>query len=173
MSRVTSSSSQTVNRSIGPIGDTAPTFITLAGATDPSGNAESLSVDAAGRLLVTTAGTAGVTTSSLFYDEVNIPVGPETNVMSYTAPIGQTTYLLSISASGQNIGQFNIYLNGLLSDKQYLSYGTYHVNFNYETGSVQFPGILIPVGNVVLVTAINAGQGSAFYNARMLILGVT
>jgi len=173
MSRVASSSATGINPSIGVINTPAPTSATQAGATNPSGNIESLLVDSNGALIVNTSGSFEVQNLNVLYNEVSaVAVGIETTINTYTAPVGKTCYLLNILGAGQNIGQFNIYSGVPLFDKQYLSYTLFNVTFDYKTGVNSVPGYVVASGSTIKVTAINAGSSSCMYNSRIMVLEV-
>lgn len=173
MSRITSSSASGNNPSIGVIGTTAPDSATQIGAVSSTGILQELLVDANGALVVNASGSFAVQTVNVRYNEVaSVSVGIETTINTYTAPAGKLCYLLSILNSGQNIGQFAIYNNGVLFDKQYLSYTEFNATFDYKTGASSVPGLVVPSGSTILVTATNSGNSSVLYNSRMLILEV-
>ena len=174
MARLNSTSSLTTNPSVGDNGVTAPPSSTEIGAINPSGNLAGLLVDVNGALVVNGSGSFGIQNVVISYNEVaSVPVGVETVIGSFTAPIGYTSYLLNILTSGQNIGQFNIYLNGVLFDRQYLSYTSFNALFDYKTNAGTVPGFVVTPGSIILVKAINAGISSALYNARIMVLEVS
>lgn len=102
-----------------------------------------------------------------------VAVGVETVINNYTAPIGKVAYLINILSSGENRGQFNVYNNGVPFDTQYTNVTMLTVTFDYKTGSSSVPGFVIPAGTTIVVTATNAGNSSAMYNSRFLILEVS
>jgi hypothetical protein len=162
------------NASVGLNGQLAPTSSTEVGGINPSGLLEGLLVDANGALVVNSSGSFGVQTVRVIYNEVaSVPVGVETDINTYTAPGSGIAYLLGINTSGQNIGLFNIYLNGALFDRQYLSYTLFNLIFDYKTDSGSVPGYVVPSGSTILVKAINSGMSSVLYNARIFALEVT
>lgn len=138
--------------------------------------------DTNGNPLNSTGGSLDVNITSGFavqdvivsYNEVSaIAIGVETTINSYTAPFGKVSYLLSILGSGENRGQFNIYNNGILLDKQYTNVTQLTAPFDYKTGASIVPGMVIAVGNTIAVKAINAGNSTVMFNARFLILEVS
>lgn len=164
----------TNNSSVGTNGDPAPTDATLIGGVDPNGDLRPLEINDEGRLQVDAGQIFGIQDLQILYNEVSgIAVGIETTINSYTAPIGKTSYLLSILSSGGNRGTYNIYNNGSLFDRQYSNVTVLTANFDYKTGSGSVPGMVIPVGNTIDVKIVNAGSSTADYNARFMILEVT
>lgn len=162
------------NPSVGLNGNLAPTSSTEAGAIDPFGNLQGLKIDSSGALLVNTSGSFAVQEVKVIFTETSsIAVGVETPINTYTAPVGKISYLLSILDSGGNRSKFITYLNGVLFDAQYTPVTNLTALFDYKTGSGNIPGVVIPVGQIVLATVINAGTSSADYNSRFLILEVT
>lgn len=159
--------------SIGPNNVTAPTYSTQVGGIDPNGLLESIKFDTNGALLVNTSGSFAVQDLEILFNEVAaIAVGAETEINTYTAPSGKISYLLSILNSGGNRGQFNIYNNGVLFDKQYTNVTQLTAPFDYKTGSSNVPGLVISAGAVISVRVINAGTSAADFNSRFMILEV-
>lgn len=162
------------NSSVGPTGDPIPADATLVAGEDPSGNLSPLQTNADGELIVAGLPVFDTQDVLVLFDEVAaIAVGVETLVNTYTAPPGKIAYLLTIEASGENRGQYNIYLNGVLLDKKYSSVTQLLANFSYMTGSGSVPGMIVPVGQSVEIKAINAGTSPATYAGRFLVLEVT
>ncbi len=174
MARLSSTSASGTNPSIGVVGSTAPASAAEVAGVNASGNLEALSIDSNGALIVNTSGSFGVQNLNISYQEISaVSVGVETVINTYTAPAGKICYLLSILVSGQNIGQFNIYNNGTLFDKQYLSYTQFNTTFDYKTGASSVPGLVVASGNTISAKAINDGTSSALFSARLMILEVT
>lgn len=162
------------NSSVGPTGDPIPSDATLIAGEDPNGNLSALQLNSNGELKV--AGLPVFDTQDVFvgFNEVSgIAVGIETTINTYVAPMGKISYLLSILNSGENRGEFRIYNNGVLFDKQYTNVTQLTASFDYKTGSGSVPGMVIQQGNTITVAAINSGNSSAGYNSRFLILEVT
>ncbi len=173
MSRISSTSATGINPTIGITGTTAPTSAVEIGAISPLGNIEGLLIDSNGALVVNASGSFEIQNLNISYNEVNaVPVGVETAINTYTAPLGKISYLLSILCSGQNIGQFNIYKGVSLFDKQYITYTLFNATFDYKTGASSVPGFIIGAGNTITVKTVNNGTSSALYSARMMILEV-
>ncbi len=165
-----------VTVSIPAVGNTdspAPNSAIEIGGVDPSGNLVGLLTNSDGALIVSANGSFAVQTVVISYNEVSsVPVGVETVINTFVAPSGFTSYLLSIVCSGQNIGQFNIYLNGVLFDRQYLSYTLFNILFDYKTNSSSVPGFVMNPGDILSIKAINSGLSSTLFNARIMILEV-
>lgn len=162
------------NPSVGTNGDPSPDSSTAIGAEDPSGNLQPLKVNSEGKLLVTAEQvfeTQDVIV--VFNEEAAVPVGLQTTINTYTAPVGKISYLLSIFNSGGNRAEYQIYNNGSLFDKQYSNVTQLSTPFDYKTGSSTVPGMVIPVGNVLEVKVINSGTDPTSFNSRLLILEVT
>ena len=161
------------NPSVGADGSVAPDYSTLIGGINPSGNLQGLLVDSSGLLEVNAGQIFGVQNLRVLYNEVNsIAVGVETTINTYTAPVGKIVYLLTINCSGGNRGTYNIYNSGTLFDRQYAPVTNLSALFDYKTGSSSVPGMVIAVGNVITVTAVNNGSDSTMFNSRLMILEV-
>lgn len=162
------------NPSVGTNGSPTPASSTQAGGKNPSGNLAPFLIDATGALVVTSNAVFTVQNLNISFNEITaIAVGPETSIVSYTAPPATISYLLTINTAGQNRAQYNIYNNGVLVEKQYTNVTVLTSLFDYKTGASSVPGFVIPIGNVIEVKVINAGTSSANFNARLMILEVT
>ncbi len=162
------------NPSVGLNGDPAPIYSTEVGATDPNGDLQSLLVDADGALIVKSFGAFVTQDLKILFNEVtNIAVGIATDINTYTAPSGKTSYLLSIINSGGNRATYNVYFNGSLLDRQYTNVAQLSAPFDYKTGSSGVPGMVIPVGQILRVETVNSGTSVADFNSRFMILEVT
>lgn len=162
------------NASIGLNGGPAPTSSTEIAAIDPDGNLAPLLVDSNGALI--TIANGGFTTQDLeiFFNEVNsIAVGMETIINTFTAPVGKISYLLTIFNSGENRAQYNVYINGVLLDRQYSGLTTLNALFDYKTGVFSVPGRVVVVGDLVEVKVVNSGTSTANYNSRIMVLEAT
>lgn len=138
--------------------------------------------DSAGNNLTSTGGALNVNAAPIFvtedivvlFNEVStISIGLETTINTFTAPSGKISYLLSILNSGGNRAQYNIYLNGVMFDRQYTNVTQLTAPFDYKTNSSSVPGMVISVGDVITVKVVNSGTTTADFNSRFLIMEVT
>lgn len=104
--------------------------------------------------------------------ESSVAIGTETTIVSYTAPMGKIAYLLGVSVSGQNSGQWIVYNNSDVYDQQQTSVAQMNSLFNFSTGSQIVPGQIIGTGNVISVTVNQPGYGPANFNARIQVLEI-
>lgn len=160
------------NDSVAPIGGPIPADATLVGGEDPSGDFKALQTTSTGILKVTSLSEfVSQVVKVLFNEVMAIPVGIETLVNTYTAPAAPTiSYLLTIQASGENRGQYNVYLDGSLLDKKYSNVTQLEAGFDYKTGASSVPGMIVPSGQTLEIKVVNDGNSSAAYNGRYLIL---
>lgn len=162
------------NPSVGTNGTTAPTSSTQVGAVNSSGDLVALKVDSSGALLVDASTTFQTETVVVGFNNVNsVVVGVETTINTFTASTGFLTFMLTISVSGGNRAQYNVYNNGVLLDTLYTPVTNLSGLFDYKTEVSSSPGYVVNVGNVINVTVINNGTDAANFNARFLILETT
>lgn len=80
------------NASVGTTGSTAPTSATEIGGINPSGNLQGVNVDAAGNLIVSSA---GVNTSGSYAQITNLT----TTAQTFTAPAGAIGFIMEADSS--------------------------------------------------------------------------
>lgn len=106
------------------------------------------------------------------YNEItSTPSASETTIVTYTAPIGKTTYLLSAESSGTNIARYTISVNGvkLARDYTYFS-GPFDSNFDFRTGFSEFPGYELLPGDVVTIKVLHSRSGTGDFNGTIKTL---
>lgn len=162
-----------VEGSSGPGSDVNVVNQPVVSGLNPSDDPTALRVDANGYLLVNPSGFASQNLLVQFNEVTGVVVGSETDINTYTAPSGMTSYLLSVYTSGENRAEYNIYHNAALLDKQYTNVAITSTTFDYKTGSSSVPGFIVPIGNTITISTINSGNGSAKFNSKLLILQVT
>lgn len=120
------------------------------------------------------AGGAPAAGSVYRYNEVtNVLPGLETLITSYTAVSTADCYLQQVASSGTNMAEFRVYINGVVSDKQYSSLTQFGVQFDYFTGNTSVPGVKLSTGDIVTVKALQNRPYSCNFNATIQILEVT
>lgn len=137
--------------------------------------------DSAGNSLTSTSGALNVNingvnpnqNSVLVFNEVSsVPVGIETTIATYTAPVGKTSCLLQVYVGGMNVAQMKVYNNTTIYDSKYTSAAGLNENFDFKTGSSIVPGQIIGPGNSITVTVNQIGTGTATFNARIQVLEI-
>lgn len=108
----------------------------------------------------------------IYGEQAAVPVGIETLIASYTAPLGKTSCLLLSYVGGENVGQWTVYNNASIYDKKYTSAAALNENFDFKTGSSIVPGQIIGAGNSITVTVKQIGTSAATFNARIQVLEI-
>lgn len=107
------------------------------------------------------------------YSEVNsVASGVLTNILTYTAPIGKTTFLQKIEVSGTNITEYTMYINGVKQDRRRSYFGS---NFNevFIFATTAFSvGLPLVVGDIVTVKVFHTRPFPSDYNSRVQVLEI-
>lgn len=107
------------------------------------------------------------------YNEVAaVASGVETLIVSYTVPFSKTAVLERISSSGENVGAYKVYLNGVAIDQQRTYYGgDMNALFEFMTGTSD--GFLLAAGDIISVKILHTRQFVGNFNARIQVLEIT
>lgn len=108
-----------------------------------------------------------------YFDEVSgVSAGVETTIISLAVGLGETLHLAKIDAGGENIGLFNVYVNGsLVAKKRTYFQGGYDVVFDFQSEPDR--GIKLSAGDVIEVKVTHNRPGSASFEAQVVALRVT
>jgi hypothetical protein len=106
------------------------------------------------------------------YNEVTtLPIGASTTLVSYTVPIGKSSYLQTIEASGGNVAVYSVKINGVTIAKDYCGRAAdFTASFKFETGIPSFPGLKYAAGTAITVVVVNAGTTIADFDARIQVI---
>lgn len=106
---------------------------------------------------------------SVYNEILSVASGVTTTIVSYTSPGGSINYLQKIAYSGTNMAQFELLINGIVSDKQY----SYFAGFNGEfIFNETLPGLLVPVGQVISLRVIHQRPTVGDFNGRIQVTEV-
>lgn len=131
-----------------------------------TGTPQVLLVNPDGSINVNTNATPAKTVFNVFNSISSVPNGVLTTILSYTVPVGKTDYLSQIQCSGDNMAQYEIYINGVYSASQRTSLQAFNALFNFSTDSEI--GLSLPSGTVVLVQVIQNRPSLGNYEARIV-----
>jgi hypothetical protein len=106
-------------------------------------------------------------TKSVFNEVLAVASGVTTVLITYTVPAGKTAVLEKAFASGDNIGQYNVFVNGVRIDsmKTYFG-GALNVNFDFSSG---YSGYALATGDVVVVKVLHTRPTPGDFTARIQI----
>lgn len=107
-----------------------------------------------------------VTPVNTFNDATSVPTSTDTTVTSYTAPVGKTTYLQKITASGTNIAKYEVKVNGVIVDRKrtYFS-GPFDVEFEFSNEVNN--GYPLSVGDVVTLVVNHTRAATGDFESRI------
>lgn len=135
----------------------------------PSGNL--LDVNADGSINVVVESTSGGTVVNT-YNEVSVASRSTLQIVTYTIPVGKTALLQRSAVSGDNIGRYDLFINGVVQDTARTMFGgdlTQMFDFTDGIGS----GLPLNAGDVVTVQVNNPRPTAANYNARVQVVVYT
>lgn len=95
-----------------------------------------------------------------------LPGGADADILSYTVPPGKTLYLAYGQASGQNLGRFDLTVDGILKDRRRTFWGgDFSVEFNFvHPGRFGFP---VAPGSIVKIRARHDNPVSGIFEAKL------
>lgn len=115
---------------------------------------------------------AGHNVLSIFNEVAAVASGVETQITSYTVPVGKTAVLQRINTSGENVARYNVYLNGSPFDVQRTYFGgDFNGLFEYITGTAE--GFVLNATDVVSVKVLHSRPFVGNFNARIQVLEIT
>lgn len=105
-----------------------------------------------------------------FFGEVpDVPKDQPTVIVTYIVPPDITGFLQRVEASGDNIGLFEVHINGVIQGKQRTHYMSPNVVFEFK-GEPRGNGILVNPGDVVTVVASHIRDTPAAFFGRIQCL---
>jgi hypothetical protein len=117
---------------------------------------------------------SGVSTNPVIntYNQVAVASGATVQIVTYTVPGGKTAILQRSAVSGENIGRYDIFINGVIQDTVRTMFGGDLTQMFDFTDGIGF-GLPLVAGDIVTVQVNNPRPYSANYNARIQVLLVS
>ena len=114
---------------------------------------------------------SGVTANPVIntYNQVSVASGATVQIVTYTVPGGKTAILQRGAVSGENIGRYDIFINGAIQDTVRTMFGGDLTQMFDFTDGIGF-GLPLIAGDIVKIQVNNPRPYSANYNARIQIL---
>lgn len=105
------------------------------------------------------------------YNEISsVPSGSPSTIATYTVPALKTAMLQRVSASGENLGRFDVTVNGSNVDTRRTYFGgDFNVDFDFTTPLTSV-GFSLNSGDVVTVVVIPQGVDLAVFDARIQVV---
>ena len=106
---------------------------------------------------------------SYFNDVAAVGSGMTVQIGSYTVPVGKTALLQQVSAGGDNIAIYYLYLNGVLIDQQRTYFGGSPTTvFSFNTGVVS--GYALQAGDQITVFVNNFRPSASDFTSRIQVI---
>lgn len=104
------------------------------------------------------------------YNEVlDVLPGVTTSIVTYTVPMGQTSSLIRVLGAGENIGRYDILINGIIIATQRTYFGS-ALDVNFELGSANGLGVLLVANDIVTLQVFQNRPDSANYEGTIEII---
>lgn len=124
-----------------------------------------LAVNPDGSINVVTSAIAARISKSVFSESLNVPSSVETTIVNFVAASGVNTYLTKLVASGQNIAEYAVKVNGVVIDKKRTYYtGGFNVDFDFGMNGLQLSS-----GDLVSITVKHSSSGVGNFNGRIQV----
>lgn len=124
-------------------------------------------VNADGSLNVNATPGSAKTIFSTYSAVTSVPSSILTTILSYTVPVATTDYINLIEVSGDNIAQFEVYINGIINARQRTYFGgNLNLTFNYSLDSET--GYILNAGDNIQVKVIHNRPTLGAFEARLL-----
>lgn len=138
----------------------------------PSGDVLEVNPDGSINVHILDTPATGQTVISKYNEVFNVASGVTTTIVTYTVPALKTAVLERIDTSGENVGRYDITLNGSPFDTQRSYFGSeFNTLFEYTTGSAQ--GLVLNAGDVIAVTILHNRPFVGNFTARIQVLEIS
>lgn len=115
---------------------------------------------------ITTTPAPSIYTSKTFYAEIlSVPNSVETDILTYTVPTGKSALLSLIDASGTNIAEYTVYVNGNPISKRRTMFGS---DLNC-TLSFANDGFILTSNDVVVVKVMHIRPYLGTFNTNLQV----
>jgi len=101
-----------------------------------------------------------------FDSVIAVASGSETEILSYTVPVGKALYLLLVQASGNNVATYSVYVDASLVAKNRTYFGG-SLGVDMPFGVPSLSGYKINSGSVISVTGIHNRPMLGDFEARL------
>lgn len=138
---------------------------------DSDGDELSVNPDGSINVNIVTAVTSNVNKNK-YGEALAVAAGVETTIVSYTVPLMLNSAILQrISVSGENVGRFRVYVNGVTFDTRRTYYGA---NFSeyFEFSTSTSDGAVLNPGDIVTVKILHNKPYVGDFEARIQVFEI-
>lgn len=132
-----------------------------------SDGTDTLSVNTDGSINVVTTYVANLTEQNYFGEVSSVASGVETTILSYTVPVGVSSYIHYVEASGTNIAMFTVYNNGSPIAKKWSIYTKLDVDYTFASPTTK--GVKFLAGDVITIKALHNRSSLGDFSARLQV----
>jgi len=137
----------------------------------PSGDLLNVNADGSINVNVVETPVTGHTVKNIYNEITNVASGVKTTIVSYTVPFGKTGILERITTSGDNVGRYDVYLNGSSVDTQRTYFGgNFNALFEFITGTGD--GFVLSAGDIITVTILHTRPFVGMFESRIQVLEI-
>lgn len=132
----------------------------------PNGTIQVLKINPDGSININTDTPTAKIVNSVFGSISSVSNGILTTILTYTVPVGKTDYLSLIEVSGDNMAQFEIYINGILNARKRTSLMEFNEQFDFYVDSEI--GLSLNSGTILQIMVIQNRPSLGNYEARIV-----
>ncbi len=122
-----------------------------------------LNINPDGSINVNFIGNSNYNPVYTFSEVATVAMGVETNIVSYTVPVGKTALLTLSEMSGTNVSTYNLYVGAILVSKKRSHFASLTADMNFPNGYV------LNSGDVVTLKVIHNRPDTGDYEANLQI----
>lgn len=108
---------------------------------------------------------------NFFAESVLAPTTVETEIVSYTVPVGKSAKMLRVEFGGENYGIFSLYKNGVKIGKYRTWWMAFSDCFNFAGGTAD--GYPLVAGDVMSLKILHSRPGSVEFEGRIQVVEIT
>lgn len=144
--------------------------VAIADAT--SGDKLKVNADGSVNVNIVSAPVTGHTVVSKYNEVSSVASGVQTTIVSYTVPALKTAILERIDTAGQNVGRYDVFVNGVAFDTQITYFGgSFNALFEYSTGTSD--GFTLNAGDIVAVKILHTSVFVGNFTGRIQVLEIS
>lgn len=107
-----------------------------------------------------------------YNEDATVVGGVSADLVSYTVPIGKTSFLTRIDVSGENIAQYTVLINSVIYAVKRTYFGG-NLNTEFTFGATGAPGYFLNSGDVVSVQVLHNRPASGPFEGTIQVVEIS
>lgn len=132
-----------------------------------SDGTDTLAVNADGSINTISTYSASLVEQNYYGEASSVASGVETTVVTYTVPVGLSSYIHYVEASGTNIAQYTVYKNGSPIAKKWSIYTKLDVDYTFVSPTTK--GAKFLAGDVITIKVLHSRPSLGDFSARLQV----